>query len=66
MKMSVAEKRAAVIDEAIRRLRLMRRSDIETEFAAIENALEIRIRFIPEPTRRRTPVTSRLQRAPST
>lgn len=45
-------KRAGVIEEAVRRIRLMRPSDIEAEFAAIENALEIRIRFIPEPMRR--------------
>ena len=44
-------KRAAVIDEAIRRVGLMRRSEIETEFAAIENCLEIRLRFIADPFR---------------
>ena len=42
-------KREAVIDEAIRRIQLMNESEVDMEFAAIENGLEIRMRFIAEP-----------------
>ena len=56
-KQRVSERRAAVVEEAIRRINLMKADEIETEFAAIENGLEIRLRFIPErfrPKRART------------
>jgi len=44
----VVQKRQAVIEEAVRRIRRMPASEIETELAAIENGLEIRLRFIAE------------------
>ena len=42
-------KRRAVVDEVARRVAAMSTCEIETEFAAVENGFEIRIRFIAEP-----------------
>jgi hypothetical protein len=42
-------KRRVLIEEITRRVELMRNCEVDTEFAAIENGLEVRIRFIPEP-----------------
>lgn len=42
-------KRRVRMDEIARRVGLMRPSEIATEFAAIENGYEVRIRFVPEP-----------------
>lgn len=42
-------KRRVLMDEIARRVGLMRRSEIDTEFAAIENAYEVWSRFVPEP-----------------
>jgi hypothetical protein len=50
-KQTLSERRAAVVEEANRRINLMKANEIETEFAAIENGLEIHLRFIPEPMR---------------
>jgi hypothetical protein len=41
-------KRRVLIEEITRRVELLRNSEVDTEFAAIENGLEVRIRFIPE------------------
>lgn len=42
-------KRRVLIEEVARRIGLMSASEIDTEFAAIENGYEVRIRFVPEP-----------------
>ena len=47
-KQRVSEMRTGVAEEAVRRINLMKADEIETEFAAIANGLEIRLRFIPE------------------
>jgi hypothetical protein len=58
-KLPHSERRAVVVEEAIRRINLMKADEIETEFAAIENGLEIRLRFIPEPARPKRARTNR-------
>lgn len=45
----VAYKRRVLLDEIARRIRLMRATEIDREFACIENGLEVRIRFVAEP-----------------
>jgi hypothetical protein len=47
-------KRRVLLDEAKRRMGLMRDGEIDTEFAAMENCLEIRLRFVSDPYRFRT------------
>jgi len=42
-------KRLAIIEEVQRRVARLSDDDIDTEFAAIENGLEIRVRFVSEP-----------------
>lgn len=42
-------KRRVLSEEVARRVGLMRASEIDTEFAPIENGYEVRIRFVPEP-----------------
>jgi hypothetical protein len=47
-KIEAKRKRDAVIEEVLRRLALMTDEDIDYEFAAIENGLEVHVRFVPE------------------
>jgi hypothetical protein len=42
-------KRLAIIEEVQRRVARLSDDEIDTEFAAIENGLEIRVRFVPVP-----------------
>ena len=42
-------KRRVLIEEVAHRVALMRDSQVDTEFAAIENGYEVRFPFVPEP-----------------